>query len=134
MSFFKVTMLVILAVVTISCSTGKCRQVNSPDIPKTLTAEEEEKQKLEPQEISKTVKVFKYDGSKQCGMGKAIDLAIMERELKGIKVVASEKKNDGMMRIQMCGAASGDANLYEIDRKDLKKAEKKGFKVWKDKE
>ncbi len=78
-----------------------------------------------------TVKVYKYDSSRQCGQGKAIALEDMAKQLKNVKVVGQEKQNDGMMRIQMCGAPSGIANVYEIDQRDLKKAVKLGFREWK---
>jgi hypothetical protein len=35
-----------------------------------------------------------------------------------------------MMRIQVCGAATGYSNVYEIDQKDLEKALKLGFRKW----
>ncbi|MDG0816580.1 hypothetical protein [Bdellovibrio svalbardensis] len=76
------------------------------------------------------VKVYKADGSLQCGQGKKIDLAEMQKGLKSIKVYSSENKNDGMMRIQLCGTPTGNSNVYEIDRKDLEAALKLGFKEW----
>jgi hypothetical protein len=76
------------------------------------------------------VKVFKADGTLQCGQGKLIPLADMQKQLKGIKVYSSANKNDGMMRIQVCGSPTGNSNVYEIDRKDLEAALKNGFKEW----
>ncbi|MFN8790376.1 MAG: hypothetical protein ACK5Y2_02860 [Bdellovibrionales bacterium] len=76
------------------------------------------------------VKVYKPDGSLQCGMGQKIPLEVMEKELKGIKVHSRSNRNDGLMRIQVCGAPTGNSNVYEIDRTDLEKALKKGFKEW----
>lgn len=76
------------------------------------------------------VKVFKYDGSLQCGQGAAVPVATMQKELKDIKVFSSKNQNDGMMRIQVCGSPTGNANVYEIDRKDLEAAVKLGFKEW----
>ncbi|WP_413291499.1 hypothetical protein [Bdellovibrio sp. HCB337] len=76
------------------------------------------------------VKVYKPDGSLQCGQGKATPLADMQKDLKNIKVHSSFNKNDGMMRIQVCGAPTGNSNVYEIDRKDLEVALKYGFKEW----
>ncbi len=78
-----------------------------------------------------TVKVYKYDNSRQCGQGKAVSLEEMAKEFKNIKIISQEKKNDGMMRIQMCGAPTGVANVYEIDQKDAKRAAKIGFREWK---
>ncbi len=74
--------------------------------------------------------VYKYDGSLQCGMGKAIPLEVMAKQLTGIPVLSSAKKNDGMMHIQVCGSITGMANVYQIPAKHLKTAESKGFKKW----
>lgn len=76
------------------------------------------------------VKVYKPDGSLQCGQGKAVPLADMQKDLKDIKVYSSFNKNDGMMRIQVCGSPTGNSNVYEIDRKNLEAAAKLGFKEW----
>lgn len=76
------------------------------------------------------VKVFKPDGTLQCGMGSKIPLETMEKELKGIKVFSKTNQNDGLMRIQVCGAPTGQSNVYEISRTDLEKALKAGFKEW----
>lgn len=76
------------------------------------------------------VRVYKPDGSLQCGMGKKISLEAMEKELKGIQVISRSNRNDGLMRIQVCGAPTGNANVYEINREDLDKALKQGFKEW----
>ncbi|WP_374073236.1 hypothetical protein [Bdellovibrio bacteriovorus] len=76
------------------------------------------------------VKVHKPDGSLQCGQGKAIPVAEMQKQLKGIQVHSASNKNDGMMRIQLCGSPTGNSNVYEIDRKDLETALKLGFKEW----
>lgn len=76
------------------------------------------------------VQVFKPDGSLQCGKGKKIELDAMEKELKGITVLNRTHKNDGLMRIQLCGAPTGDANVFEIAKKDLAEAIKRGFKQW----
>lgn len=76
------------------------------------------------------IKVYKYDGSLQCGMGQSIELSDMQRELKNIKVYSAERKHDGLMRIQLCGSPTGNSNVYEIDRKDLEVAQKAGFKEW----
>ncbi|MBO9668724.1 MAG: hypothetical protein J7501_18135 [Bdellovibrio sp.] len=76
------------------------------------------------------VKVAKADGSLQCGQGQKIAATEMQKDLKDIKVYSSSNKNDGMMRIQLCGSPTGNYNVYEIDRKDLDAAIKAGFKEW----
>ena len=78
-----------------------------------------------------SMNIYKYDGSRQCGQGKPLNLDEMAKELKGITILSQENKNDGMMRIQMCGAPTGNANIYVIYQKDLKKAFRKGFREWK---
>ncbi|MBX9765772.1 MAG: hypothetical protein K2X47_00750, partial [Bdellovibrionales bacterium] len=74
--------------------------------------------------------VFKYDGSKQCGMGNPVSAEVMEKELKGIRVLSRKSENDGMMRTMVCGSATGQANLFEISVSDLKTADSLGFKLW----
>ena len=81
-------------------------------------------------ENKKTSMVYKYDGSLQCGMGTEVTLEQMERELKNIKVYSKSKKRDGLMRTQVCGAGSGQANVYEISQDQVPQAEKLGFKTW----
>lgn len=76
------------------------------------------------------VRVFKYDGSLQCGMGKAVPMAEMAKELAGITIYSQENKPDGLMHIQACGTPTGRANVYEIDKSALEQAKKKGFKEW----
>ncbi len=83
-----------------------------------------------PSTALQKVKVAKADGSLQCGQGRAIPVAEMQKELGAIKVYSSANKNDGMMRIQVCGSPTGNHNVYEIDRKDLDAALKAGFKEW----
>jgi hypothetical protein len=79
---------------------------------------------------SDRVLVYKYDGSLQCGMGKAVSLDAMAKELSGIPIHSSIKKRDGLMHIQVCGSITGMANVYEIPTSSLKQAEGKGFKKW----
>lgn len=80
--------------------------------------------------MEKKIKVFKPDGTKQCGQGEKISILEMEKQLKGIKVYQAYNKNDGQMRVQMCGAPTGNANVYEIDFEQLEAAQKNGFKEW----
>lgn len=77
-----------------------------------------------------TVTVYKYDGSLQCGQGKAVPVADMERELSGIPVQSREKKPDGLMHIQVCGQPTGMVNAYVIPFTKLIEAEKRGFRRW----
>ena len=77
-----------------------------------------------------TIWVYKYDGSRQCGLGEVISLGKMKSELEDILIYKMEKRNDGLMHTMNCGAATGMANVYQIAKKDLKLAQKLGFQVW----
>ena len=110
-------------VTLLGCAAGNCRSQKPPsDLDQNAIAQQVN--------IMDRVKVFKYNGSLQCGQGKSISISEMQKELKDIVVFSSSEKNDGMMRIQVCGSPTGDANVYEIDRKDLEKAKSYGFKEW----
>lgn len=78
----------------------------------------------------KKVFVYKYDGSKQCDETPGLALKEMAADFSGVKIFSMDKKNDGQIRVQVCGALTGMANVYEISAKDLPKAEALGFKVW----
>ena len=70
-----------------------------------------------------TVKVFRYDGSLQCGMGQAVPLDEMAKELAAvnIKVLSSEKRVVSGFIMPLCGAPTGMANVYEIAKDDLRR-------------
>jgi hypothetical protein len=118
----------VFAILLAGCQQGHCRrQVDAPAEAQPLPGGAD--QSLKPSE-SDRVFVYKYDGSLQCGQGKAIPVEVMAKELQGIPVSSSMKKNDGLMHIQVCGSISGKANVYEIPATYLKQAEGKGFKKW----
>lgn len=123
----KILMVLPLLFILGACSHGNCRTTQkSNEVPAKINSEV-------PVAASSTldrVKVYKSDGSLQCGQGKQIALAEMQKQLTGIQVYSSANKNDGMMRIQVCGSPTGNHNVYEIDRKDLEAALKAGFKEW----
>src|SRR2546425_381316 len=79
-----------------------------------------------------TVKVFRYDGSLQCEMGRPVSLSEMEKELRAanIAVLAKAKKADGIQHPQMCGASTGMMNVYRIKTSDLEKARVLGFVLY----
>jgi uncharacterized lipoprotein YajG len=104
-----------------SCSSKPCREVNTKDIP----------EEFQNPVSKKSVFVYKYDGTKQCGEGQEVSLDAMSKQLRNIKILSMTKKNDGMMRIQVCGAPTGQANVYEIEAENLKKAKEFGFQEWK---
>jgi hypothetical protein len=113
------------------CATGHCRKAQQPmsgsEAPATGTLNAAQNSDLSP---DKHVLVYRYDGSLQCNMGKPVSPQTMKKDLKGITVYSMEKKQDGQMHVQVCGAITGQANVFEISAKDLKEADKKGFKLW----
>jgi curli biogenesis system outer membrane secretion channel CsgG len=125
----KAIVLVLITVALTACGTAPCNQASASASGKAP----QQKGAVAVQGPSSSadhVKVYKTDGSLQCGQGKLIPVKDMEKDLQGIKVFNSYNKNDGMMRIQVCGAPTGNCNVYEIDRKDLDKALSLGFKEW----
>lgn len=104
-----------------ACSSKPCRDVNMDGVP----------QSIQQKSAAKNVLVYKYDGTKQCGQGQEITLDAMSRQLREIKIISMSKKHDGMMRIQVCGAPTGHANVYEISDADVNKAKSYGFLPWK---
>lgn len=79
----------------------------------------------------KKIKVYKADGSVQCEPGTGTKPEEMQKQLGDIKVYSAENKHDGLIRIQVCGAPTGNCNVFEINESDFAKAEKLGFKKWK---
>lgn len=126
----------------VGCVAGNCRRdgtmvtpqgpVTASTPPEAAAAKPEEKvgQGSFPP-VEKRVFVYKYDGSKQCGAAAGVPPETMAKELQGIKIFSKENKMDGLMHIQVCGAATGRANVFEIKSEDLAKAQAKGFQEWK---
>jgi hypothetical protein len=82
------------------------------------------------QPASLKVKIYKADGSLQCNMGKRVPILDMKKQLKGITIFSQATLNDGLMRIQVCGAPTGESHVFEIAESDLQRAIKLGFKQW----
>jgi hypothetical protein len=131
----------VLSAVLLGCATGKCvnarntamdggTPVVAAGTAAAVNAANSGGSAMKPESKLDRVKVYKADGSLQCGQGLAVPLADMQKDLKDIKVYSSFNKNDGMMRIQVCGSPTGNSNVYEIDRKNLEAAIKLGFKEW----
>jgi len=113
----------------LGCTQGHCRRKSeAPGVASPVDADTGVQAAVNKN--SDRVFIYKYDGSLQCGMGKAIPLEVMAKELNGIPVLSSVKKRDGLMHIQVCGSITGMANVYEVPAKFLKQAESKGFKKW----
>jgi hypothetical protein len=140
-----------LVVLSLGCVSGHCRQnpkaVTAPPVESTATTESSgatstaapgqgSANASQPAPNNPTapagasIVIYKEDGSLQCAMGKPMKIEDMEKELKGIPVMGREKKSDGMMRIQMCGAPTGMMNTYKIPANRLSDAQKLGFKKW----
>lgn len=132
--------LLIFSLFMIGCASGNCRSQQKVEAKTTETTTTVSTSKAgeasgasamantsTPQE---RIKVYKYDGSLQCGQGKAVPVSEMAKELKGIKIYSSENKQDTLMRTMVCGTPTGQANVYEIDKASLPAAKKAGFKEW----
>ena len=110
-----------------ACSNHPCKIEERTDI---NAINIREKGSTVKKDLTSRVFVYKADGSLQCGQGAKVELNVMQKELGAIQVFSSESKHDGMIRIQVCGAPTGQANVYEIDAKDAEAALKAGFKKW----
>lgn len=121
-----------------ACASKPCREPKAPEQPVGQTAmvglvpgtKFPEPDATAPKKASERVKVAKANGSRQCEGG-AISAEVMEKELTGITVFSRALQSDGLMRPQVCGAGTGAHNVYEIDVKDLPKAQSLGFRLWK---
>lgn len=115
---------------TFGCTTGNCRSHKIKQEQAGDAMPIKENKLLPPPSISERVKVYKADGTLQCAQGSRIDIKEMQKEFKDIPVYKSFSDNDGMLRIQMCGAPTGNSHIFEIDRDNLSKALALGFKEW----
>lgn len=124
---FSQILLSLACLAAVACQSGRCAKQNAPSSQEASLTDINQKP---INQVVDRVKVYKYDGTLQCDMGKLIPPDAMEKELAGIQVFSKESKSDGMMRIQVCGSPTGQANVFEIDRKDLEAAKKIGFQEW----
>lgn len=127
----KMTLISIMALTSFACTQGHCRRMaDAPEVVvPTESSEAAVKAASEPKKDDRVL-VYKYDGSLQCKMGKAVAVDTMAKELQGIPIFSSSKRPDGLIHIQVCGSITGSANVYEIATTNLKKAESRGFKKW----
>ena len=124
--------LILTLLFVVGCAQSNCRRKKEvPEIPSIQMKSDSSTTVDGPVAHVQRVLIYKYDGSKQCGVKKGQSLAEMEKDLQGIKIFSREKRPDGLMHIQVCGADTGMANVYEISAGDLAKAEAKNFKLWK---
>ena len=77
-----------------------------------------------------TVFIFEPDGTLHCENSTGITLDHMEQRLAsyGIKIFSRRKGYDGREGIAVCGAPTGQINIYEISFSDLAKALELGFR------
>lgn len=70
-----------------------------------------------------SVWVYKLDGTLQCDMGKEISLEQGKKELATLigakSILAAEKRHVPLMFPDLCGAPTGNANVYEITEEGL---------------
>lgn len=116
----------ILIFFAVACTTGHCRRDGSQVETPVLT-----KPSLHPEREKTTVLVSRPDQSQQCGIAPGVSLEEMAKDLGDIKIISSEKRSDGLLRIQACGTPTGLHNIYEIDGVDLEKAQSLGFQIFK---
>lgn len=109
--FIRFAILVFILPILGACASGHCRSRNDVR--------------------TKSVFVFKADGTKQCGIGSAMSVQQMAQELAEIKIISQENKSDGKLYPMVCGAPTGKVNVYEIPEADLSKAVAAGFKEFK---
>lgn len=78
---------------------------------------------------AETVLIFKYKSSVQCAPDSGIILDDMAAELStaNIKVLCASDAHDGNVTITLCGAETGEINVYEINKSALINAENIGF-------
>lgn len=77
-----------------------------------------------------TIFVSKADESKQCDATSGVSLSAMQTQLTNITVYSATKKSDGLIHITLCGADTGNYNVYEIAATDVEAAKKIGFSEW----
>lgn len=127
----QVSLWIFISSMVVACSSGPCHMASQSPL-------DEAKQRqlaLEQGEVQMKdgvvyIKVYKYDGSKQCESGLAVSPEKMAEELDGIEILKVESLNDGLMRTQFCGNDTGQANVFTIAETDLVEALKKGYKKW----
>jgi len=77
---------------------------------------------------STPLQVFKPRGSVQCGdRGTTPELMRAELERAGVRVLSAACGSDGRMYPAVCGGATGEINLFEIDAGDAERARALGF-------
>lgn len=125
----KIFIVIFVAAISVGCASGHCRGRENIGEASKLRWQDEEQTKKQK---SEKVYVYKADGSLQCGMGQAVKMDVMAKELVGVVIHKMDNRSDGFMHIQACGTPTGRVNVYQISVIDLEKANKAGFKELKD--
>ncbi len=82
-----------------------------------------------------TVWITRPDGSLLCdaqiegATADPVAKAKAQLEKKGVKILEAGKRNDGQMRAQACGIATGNETTFRIPTQDLAKAKSLGFEA-----
>lgn len=76
------------------------------------------------------VEMYKFSGSVQCEPDSGTSLAEMKLELESndVEVLYSSCGNDGLGRIMVCGASTGDFFVFSINPHDQADAESMGYR------
>lgn len=106
------------------CASGQCKRDGTP-----VVADEGAKTISEQELANEIIVIGKSDQSLQCGYNIGMSIIQMAQELEGIQILRTEKRHDGLMRLQSCGSPTGMMNVYFIYRKDVKKSVRLGYKV-----
>lgn len=103
--------------------------ISQGDLPKILGASPAEKRFALWFFDYETIVVGKYDGSLQC-QGGGVEPEEMERELAGAGVTVKNRRKtgDGQPRVAVCGASTGQQNIYEIGAADWPVAALLGYR------
>lgn len=134
----KLVLALALSLTVFSCSTRTCKPNETSSAQPAAAVEDQPvagETKTSPTTTMtnpiKKIKIFKPDGSVQCEQGTGTSVTEMAKQLGDIKVYSSVNKHDGLIRTQVCGNATGNCNVYEINDADFAKASMLGFKKWK---
>jgi hypothetical protein len=128
----------ILSSVLFACSSGPClnkagsHATASTKVAGTEKPQLDEKPSEKNRALLTTAEVAVPDGSRQCepGSGQSSDV-FKEKLLKAnIKVLSVSSKPDGLMRIQKCGAPTGQHFVFKIYAVDVESALSLGFIRW----
>ncbi|MCB0348667.1 MAG: hypothetical protein KDD37_07515 [Bdellovibrionales bacterium] len=128
------SLILILSCTLISCSLTKCRQKKDE---KTFVEQVENLPNFKskgPKSIKagdlETVRVYKADGTRQCEGNRPTPITELKEQLEsnGIRVLKVEHTSDGVMHTQSCGSETGRVYVFDIQKLNLPKALKFGYK------